>query len=119
MEVKAALKRDRSKKKKKPDTKKVSLALFKEGKTIKAIARERSLVTTTIEGHLAHFIAKGELDVHQFLSHDQLKEILSKAEQLDSSDLKPIKEALEHEYSYGKLQMAMAYRENLKKQSEK
>ena len=43
-------------KKKKIDTKKVSLDLFKSGKSIEEIANERDLNENTIFGHLASFI---------------------------------------------------------------
>lgn len=46
-------------KKQKPDTKKLSFGLYKEGKTIVEISKERNLSPTTIEGHLAYFIESG------------------------------------------------------------
>ncbi len=59
------------KKEKKPDTKQVSLELFKEGKTIEEIAKERSMAFTTIEGHLAHFAGTGEIDIHEFVTPEK------------------------------------------------
>ncbi|MCK5401213.1 MAG: HRDC domain-containing protein, partial [Flavobacteriaceae bacterium] len=49
--------------KKKEDTKKVSLKLYKNGKTIGEIAKERGLTKNTIEGHLASFITSGEIKI--------------------------------------------------------
>ena len=58
-------KKERSKKEKpkKEDTKKVSLQLFKNGLSIFEIAKERNFTTTTIEGHLAHFIPTGDIKI--------------------------------------------------------
>jgi len=51
----------------KPDTKLLSFDLFKAGKSVDEIAKERNFVTSTIEGHLAHFVEKGVLDEGQFV----------------------------------------------------
>jgi uncharacterized protein YpbB len=44
----------------------ISLQLFKEGKDINAIAKERSLAASTIEGHLVESITIGEVTVDAF-----------------------------------------------------
>lgn len=43
-------------------SKRRSFEMFREGKSIPEIAKERELVNSTIAGHLAEFIASGELD---------------------------------------------------------
>lgn len=64
-----------SKKTEKIDTKKISFELFKSGKSIQAIAYERNMATSTIEGHLAHYIGTGELDIASLISNDKIEEI--------------------------------------------
>src|SRR5205085_7999554 len=59
----------------KPDTKRVTLELHKMGKTIDEIAAQRGLVAGTIEGHLAHFIARGELKLLDFVSQEAVTQI--------------------------------------------
>lgn len=44
----------------------ISLQLYRQNKTVKAIATERSLAESTIEGHLATFVKTGELGVETF-----------------------------------------------------
>lgn len=58
----------------KTDTKRESLRMFEEGKGIEAIAAERGLKAMTIEGHLAHFVGTGELDIRKVVSskHEQM-----------------------------------------------
>lgn len=58
-----------------------SYELWKSGHSIAEIAVKRSLVESTIAGHLASFIERGEADILQFVSSGQL----SKAEGLVAS----------------------------------
>ena len=114
---------DFSKKEKKPktDTKKITLDLFKEGKSIEEIAKERGYVTTTIESHLSHFVATGDLDVKQFIKREELNEISEAIKKQDGFHLGPLKESLNHKYEYGKLRMAVShfkYSEKKKYESE-
>jgi hypothetical protein len=46
----------------KGETARVSLQLYKDGKTISQIAAERNLTYNTIEGHLSEFITTGEVE---------------------------------------------------------
>ncbi len=43
----------------KKDTRQETFDLYKQGKSVKEIADERSLTVQTVEGHLAHFIVQG------------------------------------------------------------
>lgn len=60
-------------KQKKGESANESFALFKGGKSVKEIAQERKLVPSTIAGHLAMFVMDGTLDLHQFVSPEQLE----------------------------------------------
>jgi guanylate kinase len=96
-------------KKEKVDTKLLTFNLYKEGKTIEEIAKDRGLVNSTIEGHLAHYVHLGEIDVHQFLSKEQLKEILATVDEFDTVHLGELRNALEKKFSYSQLRMAIAH----------
>jgi hypothetical protein len=107
---KASLEERPSKKKAQPvNTKQISLTMFNEGKTIVEIARERSLVPSTIEGHLSFFVAKGELDIDQLLSAEKQKIIAGKLATDHSGGLSEIKKELGDDYSYGELRMMAAH----------
>ena len=99
----------KAKKEKGPDTKEVSFNLYKEGKNIEEIAKERGYVATTIEGHLAHYVRLGELPISDFLKEDQLDEILKTIDEFDTVHLKELREALEMKFSYSQLKMAVAH----------
>ena len=100
---------EEKKKKPKVDTKKLTFDLFKQGKTIEEIAGERGFAPTTIEGHLAHYIETGELEIDNFVSKPELEEIQKAISKIDTQNLNPLKEALNHKYDYGKLRMAVAH----------
>ena len=55
-------------KQKKDSSKKISLELFRSGKTIEDIADERVLNPNTIFGHLASFVVSGEVKVTDLMS---------------------------------------------------
>jgi superfamily II DNA helicase RecQ len=58
-------KTDGAEKKKKVDTKAESFRLYREGKRVDEIAKERSLTQQTIEGHLAHYVSTGEIKISE------------------------------------------------------
>ncbi|MGZ6540344.1 MAG: helix-turn-helix domain-containing protein, partial [Bacteroidia bacterium] len=95
-------------KKKKGDTQHETLKLYKQGMTIEEIALERGVAKTTVEGHLSSFIVKGQLDVNDFVAADKIKEVLRVAKELDTFNLGLIKNALDDDFSYGEIRMAIA-----------
>jgi len=106
---KEAKSRKKQKHKQKPDTKTVSLQLFKEGMGIEEIAAERSLAITTIQGHIAHWVEQGEVDISRLVSQAALDEITAAFGQLETFYLKPVYEFLSEKYDYGALKFAAAY----------
>ena len=87
-------------KKVKEDTKKISYGLFREGKTIQQIAEERGLSVTTIEGHLAYYVGKGEIPVGEFVSKEITELIAGHFEGTDDFRIGPVKEALGDKVSW-------------------
>lgn len=91
------------------DTKAVSFSLFKSGKTIAEVAHERGMATTTIEGHLSHYIQTGELDVLDFVTEEKLPAIKDAIESYGDERLGPLKEVLGENYSYGEIRAVLAW----------
>jgi nucleoside-triphosphatase THEP1 len=108
-ELKEEVKKEKQEKREKGITNKISFDLYKEGKTIEEIAIERGMAITTIEGHLSHFIATGELDVRKFISDKKLQEILKVIVEVGGEQLTPIKQLLGDDYSFGEIRMALAH----------
>ena len=91
----------------KGDTKKVSFDLYTDGKSIAAIAQERSLTTQTVEGHLAHYIENGEISIDDFLSKEKQAIIGRAIKQTPEANLSQIKELLP-DISFGEIRLMMA-----------
>ncbi len=96
------------KKEPKPDTRLETFKLYKEGKNIEDIAKERSMSPGTIEGHLAALVAKGILPASDFISPEKTQAVIAVSKKLDTFILWPIKQALGDEFTYGEIKMALA-----------
>ncbi|WP_308992310.1 helix-turn-helix domain-containing protein [Mariniflexile litorale] len=94
-------------KKKKVDTKKASLELFKSGKTITKIADERELNENTIFGHLASFIASGEIEVSELMSKEHYDELLELIPKKIFENLSDLKNQLDDKFSYGEIRLVV------------
>jgi len=88
-----------------------SFELFKSGKTIPEIAHERNLATSTIEGHLAHFIGTGELQLDQVVKPKKSKVILEYLEKHQVGGMGEIRSALGNDYSYGEIKLVIKHLE--------
>jgi uncharacterized protein YpbB len=106
----------RKSKKVKIDTKKESLKLYLDGLSIDEIAKKRELKPITIEGHLAHFVEEGVVDVLEFVEQDKLNWVAEIAGELETTALGPVKEIVLDDLSWSEIRFAMAhYKSNLHK----
>lgn len=92
----------------KVDTKEVTLALFNEGKTPTEIAAERKMTKGTIEGHLAHYIARQELSADKVIAKHKLEILLKAIRDLKSIKLNEIREHVGKSYDFGEIKIAVA-----------
>ncbi len=92
-----------------PDTKSHSLDLYKAGKTIDEIAQERSLARSTIEGHLAHFVGRGELDIHDLMDAAAVEEIAAYYVDHQTTAASEVRAHFGEKYSYGELRLVKEY----------
>ena len=102
-------------KKEKHDTKKESYDQYKSGKTLEQIATDRNMVVGTIEGHLAHYVGLGMLNINDFVSKEKCMNIITVAKEKNTINSGEIKAALGDEYSYPEIKMVLSYMENMKK----
>jgi PIF1-like helicase/Helix-turn-helix domain/HRDC domain/Helicase len=91
------------------DTKTLSFEMFKSGKTIDEIARERGFVRGTIEGHLATFIGLGELDIFSLMDREPVQEIEQFFRDNNTQASAEAKAHFEEKYSYGEIKMVLQY----------
>ena len=92
----------------------ISFNLFKEGKSIAEIAKERNFAITTIEGHLASFVATGEIDISKMVSIEKQLLIKEAAKIHGRESFKTLKDNLPEDISYGELRMVMTAEKILK-----
>lgn len=93
----------------KTDTKTISLELFKSGKSIDDIASERGLVRSTIEGHLAHFIGLGELNIFDLMDEADVRKIENFFVENNTDVSSEAKAHFGETYSYGQIKMALEW----------
>jgi len=94
-------------KKDKVPTAEITYELYKQGKTIDQIANTRNLVTGTIEGHLAQYVEKGIIPIHDLVEEKKVKEIMAVLES-EAVGLSEIKSKLPKSYSYGEIKLVIA-----------
>lgn len=92
----------------KPDTKELTLGMFKEGKTAEEIAKERKMSLGTIEGHLAHFVAKHEIKGSDLVPQKRLDRMLEAITTLKTIRLNDLREHLGKSYSFSEIKIAVA-----------
>ncbi|MEO5649706.1 MAG: helix-turn-helix domain-containing protein [Ginsengibacter sp.] len=86
----------------------ISFNLFKEGKSIVDIAKERNLAVSTVEGHLASFVANGEIDINKMVSMEKQSLIKEAAKVYGKESFKILKENLPEDIGYGEIRMVIS-----------
>ena len=95
---------------KKGDTQRMSLELFREGKSITEIARLREMAISTIEGHLAKFIPTGEIKITDIVPEEKIQTIRKAIEETGAGfATSPVKEKLGEAYSYSEIRAVIAH----------
>ena len=94
----------------KGETQRISLELFKKGKSIAEISKERNLAFSTIEGHLAGFVATGEIDVLSLVDEIKLEKISKAIDENPAFSPSELKKLIGDDFSYGQIKAAMNYR---------
>ncbi|MBI5858318.1 MAG: helix-turn-helix domain-containing protein [Sphingobacteriales bacterium] len=94
--------------KKKGDSYAETFGLYKEGKTIADIAKERNLAISTIEGHLCKFIRNGDISIHEVVSQEKFVLIDAALKDFDGTSTTPVKQKLPPEITFGEIKMVMA-----------
>ena len=90
------------------DSKQISYDMFLQGKDIATIAAERELVTSTIETHLTHYVAAGELDVNEIVAKEKIALIQQAVAEHGRDSLGQLKSHLGDDCSYGEIKLVLA-----------
>ena len=89
-----------------------TLNFYKQGMNIDEIAKQRGMVITTIEGHLAEFVATGEINIFDFVNEVEMNKIKTATDKHGFLLLGSIKNEVGETISYGQLKMAINYLKN-------
>lgn len=105
--------RERKARPAKGESQRISLKMFKEGKSAYEIARERGLVQSTIESHLSEFVLTGEIAIQELVPADKLEEILKVMESVTEEGATLVKQKLGSKYSYNEIRAVYNYRKRM------
>ncbi len=99
----------RKPKKEKGQTQRLSLEMFKQGKSIEEIAAERSLTTSTIGGHLARFVASGEIEILKLITEEKQELITSYFRTTETASFSEALATLGNKVTYWEMRMVQGY----------
>lgn len=102
----------------KKNTRLISFELYKNGKTLEQIANERAMTVTSVEGHLASFVASGEIQVSDFVSREKLMLIENYFIENATTLLAPAKAALGEAVTWADLRFVLKHLEFLRSRNE-
>lgn len=95
-------------KKTKIDTKQATFELYKQGKTISEIAKERNLKDETILSHLAFFALRGDIPMETILPPHHRQSIERVIKNIGTDDgMKPIKSLCPPDVTYAEIRLVM------------
>ncbi len=103
-------KKEKKEKKQKGESRRLSLEMFRAGKTIEEIAEERGLAVSTIGTHLAKYVETGELNVVDFVSRERLR--LAEEKLMAASPDDPVYYTLSSDFSNIEIMMILAHKRN-------
>ncbi|MEO5682711.1 MAG: helix-turn-helix domain-containing protein [Chitinophagaceae bacterium] len=93
-----------------------SLALFKQGNSITAIAGIRQLTEGTIGAHLAMFILTGEVRILELITEERLNIILPIVREIGGHTVTPVKEIVGDDFTYAEIRIVLNYWQRLEQE---
>ena len=94
---------------KKQSSEYVTLEMLDQGMDLDEITLKRNLSLNTIYGHIEKLILSGEnIEIERLIKKDKIEKIISSILELGGEAMKPIKERLGDNYSYGEIRLVRA-----------
>ena len=90
---------------KKSGTQQISYDLFKAGKSILDIAKERNFTTATIVGHLSTYLAQGKIEITELMPEEKYKELKKIMETVPHEGFSDLKSKIDEKFTYSDLRM--------------
>jgi uncharacterized protein YjgD (DUF1641 family) len=98
----------------KGESARLSLQLFKQGKSISDISDERSLSPATIESHLTRFVTTGEVDILDLVDAGTLEKLVALMDEGSDLAYSTVKQQFDGEVSYNMIRAVRNYQQRLK-----
>lgn len=95
-------------------TRKMTLALYKQGLTVEEIAAQRNLTVGTIDSHLAYYVRKGVLRIEDVIDTWKVERIQEALAYCTGPGITPVKETLGKAFSYDDIRFVIAWLDRLK-----
>jgi GTPase SAR1 family protein len=105
---KPSRKAKKEKKPPKPNTRKITFDLYKEGKSPEEIAKERSLTIGTIMGHFVPFIQSGDVKIEELVDPKKAETIAECIRETEATSLSEVRQILGEDYGYGEIRLVFA-----------
>jgi ATP-dependent DNA helicase RecQ len=87
----------------------VTLEMLDQGMDLDMITITRNLSLNTVYGHIENLILAGEnIDIEKFITKEKIKAISSVILEIGGGTLKPIKDILDENFSYGEIKLVRA-----------
>ncbi len=86
-------------------TAQTSYELFKSGKSIEAIAKERNFTAGTIEGHLSQYLSTGEIEITDLMPKDKYLELKNLMETIPFEGFGDLKNKIDDRFTYGEIRL--------------
>ena len=95
----------------KSNSPKITYAFLQLGLNADQIAEKRFITTNTVIGHVAELFQNGyDIDLQEFMEPDELADMMPVFKRLGvEQGIKPLYDAFDGKYNYGKVRLAMAY----------
>lgn len=100
--------KEKKEKRQKGDSRRLSLEMFRSGKTVEEIADERGLAVSTIGTHLAKYVETGELIITDFIPRERLR--LAEEKLMAASPDDPVYYTLQADFSNTEIMMIVAHK---------
>lgn len=91
------------------NTREQTLLLFEQGLTVSEIAEQRSLTKSTIEGHLAFWVAEEKINLDGLVAAEKRKQIEQAFQQQGTASFAAVKQRLGKDVSYGEIKLVYAH----------
>ena len=112
---KPSRKRTKEKKPAKPNTRKITFDLYKEGKSPDEIAKERGLTVGTIMGHFVPYLKDGEIKIEELVDPKKAVTIAECIHETEATTLSEVRQILGSDYEYGEIRLVFAGLEGAEK----